>query len=275
MNSALLDYLAVAEATGADAADFLQAQLSADLTALRENQAGFACYCNAKGRVIAVTLVVRQSDRFLLVMNRLLLHPVLELLRRYVLRAKVELSQTDLTVHGQEKPAGEIGEMTVACGSRSLTYSLSESKAEEAGDSRALASEWHALELQSGVAWLGPETSERYLPQMLGLDRIGAVSFRKGCFPGQEVIARARYLGQVKRTPLIVETRGNIAPAPDSAIELVDRQGAAQSASVVDAAHTGEQRLVVFLVSSAGPEFEPVEIRLGEEGMPARRLDQR
>ena len=275
MNSAPVDYLAVAEATGPDAADFLQAQLSADLTTLRENRAGLACYCNAKGRVIAVTLVVRKADRFLLVMNRSLLQPVLELLRRYVLRAEVDLSPTSMEVCGLQVPSGQAGEITVECGSRSLTYRLSGSKEDEAGDSQALASEWRALELQSGLAWLGPETSERYLPQMLGLDRIGAVSFRKGCFPGQEVIARARYLGQVKRTSLIIETGGNFTPAPDSAVELLDRQGAAQSARVVDAARSGGKRSVLFLVSSAGPEFEPVEVRLGEEGAQARRLDQR
>ncbi len=61
------------------------------------------------------------------------------------------------------------------------------------------------------MTWLGAETSEKFIPQMLGYEQIGAVSFSKGCYPGQEIVARARYLGKVKRKPVIVRTSENLA----------------------------------------------------------------
>lgn len=240
MSKVSLQYLSAARATGPDAASFLQAQLTADLSRLADGASGFSAYCDPKGNVLALVRVIRRGDDYLLIAARDLMESLLKTLGKYVLRAKVLFEPVEAVVAG-------IGE------NERLDYAL------EPGDFSGEVeevSDWQVRELRAGIAWLGPETSGQFLPQMLGFDRLGAVSFRKGCFPGQEVIARVRYLGKLKRLPFIASFKGTPGLEPGTEVDLLGEDGPAGSAIVVDSAASGDET-VCFLVAR-NPEDRPV-----------------
>jgi hypothetical protein len=242
--------LAAARIGGADATPFLHGQFSADIAALADGDSTFACYCSPRGQVYGLLLVCRAADEFRLVGNAELLPAMLKRLGMFVLRARVVLEPADdLSVSAL--PAAESvtrpGEDFLPAG-LGLVYRVG-----GAGPSTtATRAKWKEQELRRNIAWLDPRTSERFIPQMLGFDRIGAVSFSKGCYPGQEIIARARYLGKVKRKPLLLQVVG----APDlpggDSVLLRDGQEWLQ-ASVVDSVVVrsveGAAETLVFVVS--------------------------
>ncbi|MDX1381678.1 MAG: hypothetical protein R3233_11180, partial [Xanthomonadales bacterium] len=197
-----LTYLAAARVAGPDAAAFLHGQLSADVAALADGAGGFACYCSPRGQVYGLLLVCRRGPDFLLAGAAGLLPGMLQRLRLFVLRARVELALADeLGVFGIDG-AADAADSEAVNTAAGLVYAVSAPRDATDGAPEAASDGWKATELRHGVAWLEPATSERFIPQMLGFDRLGAVSFTKGCYPGQEIIARARYLGKVKRRPL-------------------------------------------------------------------------
>jgi len=243
-----IPYLAAARFGGAEAAAFLQSQLTADIAALQDGAATFACYCTPKGQVLGLLRIQRQGAGFLAAGASELLPGILQRLRMFVFRTRVEFAAAD---------------DLVVCGSPGPEYLLAPPGGETDGDLDA----WKAAELRAGIAWLGAGSAEKYIPQMLGFDTLGAVSFAKGCYPGQEIVARARYLGTVKRKPLIVEIEGRIAPAAGARLTL-RRGGDASEAVVVDHSAGADGRTVVFTVARSEPdetvsevEFEGVAYR--------------
>lgn len=262
MHANALPYLAVARVQGPDAAAFLQAQLSADIAALPGGGATFACYCSPRGQVYGLLLVCREANRpgaesaenFLLAGAAELLPSILERLRRFVLRARVTLEPAgDLAVCGTR---AEVAPATgVYRTSPGLAYRIAETT-HGAPDGRADA--WKAQELRHGIAWLGAATSERFIPQMLGFDRLGAISFSKGCYPGQEIVARARYLGSVKRKPLRLLVAGAPEIPPGSAVRLVQSaeggNGHGVDGTLIDSAPGSAEEQTLVLVVAAVPE---------------------
>lgn len=240
MNSSI-PYLAVARVHGDDAGDFLQSQLSADIAALEPGDKTPACYCTPKGKVLGLLLVGRDEQGFLLAGNSELLPGILKRLQMFVMRSKVTFSETKAAaVTSDSGPAfGCSGE----------------------GGAMADAEAWRAGELLEGMVWLNAESTDSYIPQMLGFENIGAVSFQKGCYPGQEIVARARYLGKVKRRPLVVTVEGSPPPATGTKVRV--RRGDQWSdAVVVDSARLDEQRVVVFTVAPGEPETAAEEIEI-------------
>lgn len=258
MTAFALPYLAAARLSGPDAQTFLQAQLSADVTRLEDGGATFACYCSPRGQVIGLLLVCRAGAEYLVIGSASLLPGIVQRLRLFVLRARVQLALApEWDVCGLEDPEASAAAGAFRPPGSDLAWGL-----RSGGELSAAGAEfWKELELRRRVAWLGPETTERFIPQMLGFDEIGAVSFSKGCYPGQEIVARAKYLGRVKRKPLnlLVES----APiAAGSAVRL-SAGGESLEATVVDSAPvradsggTADQS-VVLVVSPEAPG--PVE----------------
>ena len=259
MSSIALPYLSAARVSGPDAGAFLQAQLSADITGLQQGHATLACYCSPRGQVFGLLLVIREDDDYLVLGAASLLPGMVKRLQLYVLRARVQLAMVpELAVVG----LGVSGSPGSGAGGFSppgigLTYGLRET----GSSSTAPPAEWKALELARGVAWLGPETAERFIPQMLGFDRIGAVSFTKGCYPGQEIVARAKHLGKVKRKPRFLRAASGPIPA-GSSVRLI-AGGQSLDGTVVDSVATGaptdpSDRQSLLMVVSAEPS-DPIE----------------
>jgi len=268
----LLSYLSVIQVSGADAGAFLHAQLAASTAGLKTGECSFAAYCNAKGQVIALLLVCQNGDEWLIGIESSLAEPVMERLRKFVLRADVKIRlPEELKVLGHDAgAAGQTGEPFYVPPGFTFAYHFAQS----AENLPASFGAWRHRELAHGVAWLQPETSERFLPQMLGLDALGAVSFNKGCYPGQEIIARTRYLGKLKRRPVLIELEGqpDFAAGDDcylnSGIRRVD-------SILVDGARSidpdGNERTILLLVAPLD-SAEPVSgISLGQNTLPARR----
>jgi folate-binding protein YgfZ len=262
-----LGYLSVARISGPDASSFMQAQLSADVAILEPGEATFACYCSPAGKVFGLLLVCRLGDDFMVVAASSLLASILQRLRLFVLRADVELTpQAEVNVIGIEGcDSDAVGKQSVfrVPGVPDLGYLLSTNgQACDADPDR-----WKAMELRRNVAWLGPETTEKFIPQMLGYEKIAAVSFSKGCYPGQEIVARARYLGKVKRKPLIAEVEGM--PEIKAGARLkVRRQGEWSGGTVVEHAISNERNLLLFIVTGVEPEVAAEQLEYEDQRYP-------
>jgi len=255
-----LSFLSVARFSGPDAGSFLQAQLSADIAVLASGKAAFACYCSPRGQVISLLLVCREGDEYLVAGASALLPAVLRRLGMFVLRSKVEFAiQSGMKIFGQavEDPPS-IGGSVFKPEAVGLAYLLSDQPQLANGSE----DDWKLMELNNNVTWLEPATSEKFIPQMLGFDNIGAVSFSKGCYPGQEIVARARYLGKVKRKPLLVATAQELWVEPGQTIELL-RAEQWTAATVVDSVFVRDTGTLLFTVAPEKPEDTPSRVRYG------------
>ena len=241
MSEMVIPYLATARFSGEDAGAFLQSQLSADVLALDEGEKTLACYCTPKGKVLGLLLVGRDEAGYLVAAHHELLPDILRRLKMFVLRSRVTISDTAAVAVTGPSGAG------FGCSEQAAAMKNAEA--------------WRAGELLSGIVWLNSKSSDSYIPQMLGFENIGAVSFRKGCYPGQEIVARARYLGKVKRKPLVATIEGT--PALDIGTKARVRRGANWSdAVVVDSARLDDARTVVFAVAPGEPEGPADELEI-------------
>lgn len=163
-----LSYSMIA-ARGEDAQDFLQGQLTNDLTRLDESNHLLAAWCNPKGRVICLLRVVSINSGYGLILPSEIADAVLQRLMMFRFRAKVEFAAEP--VPSGQKDFGEFAGMD----------------------------EWLATQIRSGVPEIWLQQSEKYTPHMLNLDLLDAISFDKGCYTGQEIVARTHYRGASKR----------------------------------------------------------------------------
>lgn len=191
---------------GGDASAFLHGQVTADVASLAPGQATLAALCTPQGRVIAIVRIGRLARGLAVVLPRELAATVASHLRRYVLRAKVsvhdasaELAAAGLagTGHAPALPAAGWESLQLGDARR---LAVGPATALRAGPATDAGSEcWDALCVASGEPEVYRATSEAWVPQMLNLDLLGAVSLTKGCYTGQEIVARLQYRGQVKR----------------------------------------------------------------------------
>jgi folate-binding protein YgfZ len=190
---------------GVDAARFLQGQLSADTEKLPPGAGTLAGLHNAQGRVTALLALVRHApDEFFAVLPRELAGRVAQTLGKFVFRAKVRIGDESENIRVLGAPAGAAhsGIAEVAWSDRRLLLVPREPTASDgpgvAGRDSALAL-WERADVAGGMPQIYAATSEAFVAQMLNLDLLGAIAFDKGCYTGQEVIARAHYRGRVKR----------------------------------------------------------------------------
>ena len=215
-----LHHMGVIRVAGVDAATFLQGQLTQDVLQAGLHEARLAAFCNAKGRMQASFVVFKRSpEELLLVCSRDLLATTLKRLSMFVLRAKAQLS--DATP--EFSLIGLMGDAVAALGADGRqTWSKTEAGPASvvvlpagAGVLRALwcapagtpppagpaitPQAWAWVSVRSGVAMLSQPIFEAFVPQMLNYESIGGVNFKKGCYPGQEVVARSQFRGTLKR----------------------------------------------------------------------------
>jgi folate-binding protein YgfZ len=222
--SVSLDALGVLRVSGPDAVSFLQGQVSNDLALLSAHHSLLGGYHNPQGRVIALLRLLEQApQQVLALLPRELIGSVAQRLAKFVLRAKVKLSDesSQWTVRGVMGAAadtyGPIAALPAALNGAarsdgSLIVRVADQPAARwlvvgpgnaapplAGCRPGAPETWQQLAIASGEPQVYAATSEEFVAQMLNLDALGAISFEKGCYTGQEVIARAHYRGRVKR----------------------------------------------------------------------------
>ncbi|MCF6262228.1 MAG: hypothetical protein L3J24_01335 [Xanthomonadales bacterium] len=193
---------------GSDASTFLQSQLTIDVDRIENGQSRMAAYCEPKGRVISTLVLAFIDGDFYMLIPTVLKDDVLNTLLKYRFRAKVEFDPAaDSQVYAATvnstgiiipHPLDELRSYRVG----------SAGHADKSVSTKELAA-WSMADFDSGMVWLDQRTSCRHLPQSLGLIANNAVDFDKGCYPGQEIIARLKYLGKAKHTIRKFHTRIN------------------------------------------------------------------
>ena len=224
-----LPHLGIISATGADAIAFLHGQLTQDIVHLAPGASAPAALCNPKGRVLASMHALRVGEEeLLLIISADVLEATLTRLRRYVLRAKVQLADASsawklrgLLGEAAEAAAGAyIIPLPPANGTPRALWVGNADAAEPAGTPLDTAA-WLLAEVGSGAARVGAAISGAFVPQMLCYESLGVLNFNKGCYPGQEVVARSQYRGAIKRRAFVAHTPGE-AHAGD---EVLDAAG--------------------------------------------------
>jgi len=234
MQRARLSRYGLLSVTGDDAREFLHAQLTNDIRNLPADRAALAGWCSAKGRLLASFLVIPAPQGFLLQLARDLAAPVAKRLAMFVLRSKAKVADEserwaqdglwDMDGPAEVSWNGSIG--TVRVGERRYLQlgPLEEMKAA----STAREEEWTLQEIRAGRPFITAATQDQFVPQMVNLEKLGAVDFQKGCYPGQEIVARAQYRGQVKRRMVQMRAPAGSDLRPGQAFEggvVVDRAG--------------------------------------------------
>ena len=238
-----LPHLTCLRADGPDAATFLHGQLSQDIEGLGEADARLAAYCSAKGRMLGDALVLRPSpEHILLVLSADVAPAVLKRLSMFVLRAKAKLSAAgpdvvlmgllgDTATHalagaaphdGAVVPHGGPGAHawvvrlpTVQGVARALWLGPA-AQAPTASHGDALPHEaWRWLEVASGVPRIEQATVDQFVPQMVNFELVGGVNFKKGCYPGQEIVARSQYRGTIKRRLYLLHSAAQAQPGQE------------------------------------------------------------
>ena len=239
-----LNHLGLLEIDGADAVSFLQGQVTNDVKLLTGTNAHYSAYCNPKGRMLALFLAFAHYDHLHLQFNRELLEPIMKRLKMYVMRSKVEIKDVSENIirfglNGPQAlsmlaplfsaiPSQDYELVSLENGAILKLPSITNYNRYEIftdainapiiwnilKQSCQLVGKpcWDWLEIQVGIPEIVPATQEQFVPQMLNLDILNGINFKKGCYTGQEIIARTHYLGSVKRRTYLVEIACEIAP---------------------------------------------------------------
>lgn len=291
-----LPHLGILRATGADAFQFLHNQLTQDVLLMPSHACRLAAYCNAKGRMQASFVMYKRTDQeLLLVTHRDLLAQTLKRLSMFVLRSQVQLSDaTDdfqiLGMAGGSLSSTPWQRMTMPAGDASadvlaLYPALGQPRAlwlapkgAPIPSAPALSTAlWQVGEVLSGVAWVVQATFEAFVPQMLNYESVDGVSFKKGCYPGQEVVARSQFRGTLKRRAFIAQSAAAMAAGQEVYSEADGSQPCglvAQSASdgpvhvaVLELQLSAVQTGTLHLGSANGPalHLHPLPYALRED----------
>lgn len=211
-----LPALGLLSITGVDAGAFLQGQLTADINALKPGDSTFAAHCDHKGRMHANgILYCHSSNHFFLQLPASILESAHKALAKYAVFSKITLETVsdNLAAFGSTKQlkASDVNaEVLITIPSTTLNVFWLNHQATSSNDfANQLAhqfaatwcspADWEQLMIKAGLGFIEAETAGEFIPQMLNLDQLGGISFNKGCYTGQEIIARMKYLGAVKR----------------------------------------------------------------------------
>ena len=300
--SPLLD-IGLLGVSGDEAAKFLHAQLTNDVEHLPQGEARWYGYCSPKGRLLATFVGWRDDQGIRLALSRPLVEAMRKRLSMFVLRTKAKVvddstSTVIVGLGGSAAPAGleslgiappapmattTVGSLTCiglapvsiagrACARWLLVMPLERSESVwsglRAGLTEASSSLWRWTEVQAGIPRLVPGTTEQFVPQMLNFELVGGVNFKKGCYPGQEVVARSQYLGKLKRRMFLAHLEG---PEPAPGSDVLPAGGGDPCGQVVLAA-PAPQGGVDLLFESQTAALEAGAPRAGESALQLREL---
>lgn len=223
-------HLGILAVTGEDASPFLQGQVTCDIKSdITDNKSSMGALCTPKGRTITTFLALKQETGYYLILPADRLETVKKRLQMYILRSDVELTiasdELCLIGLGSSQAIPDFPQspfavsqhncLTIRYPSQNSRYLIIE-KTEQAQQiwSKFINENmfmptgnayWHELDIVDGIPWLNQQTSEEFIPQMLNLEQLSGINFKKGCYTGQEIIARTHYLGKAKRKMYLAE----------------------------------------------------------------------
>jgi folate-binding protein YgfZ len=293
-----LAHLGLVRFSGAEAQTFLHNQLTCDVGALAPSTSTYGSYCTPKGRILATFLLWRSGEDFFMQLPSSLREPIQKQLSKFILRAKVKATDatpewTLLGVAGKDAAAlvqRTVGESPkavhqVAHASGAMMIELPGDRYEivaardkaqallaslASGAEKAGADYWDWLDIRAGIPMIVPATQEAFVPQMVNLDLIDGVSLSKGCYPGQEIVARMHYRGTLKQRMYLASVGGTQLPEPGDRLYSPDF-GEQACGTIVNAARSPEggfDVLAVIQIASA----EKGNVRWKSPNGPALKL---
>ncbi len=276
-----LSALGVIAFSGEDSQSFLQGQITSDVRQAGPGKSQYGGYCTPKGRLLASFLLWQTETGYCVQLPAVLLPTVQKRLTMYVLRSKVKVldaseqsvrlglagaaaAQVVQRLYGEAPAAPHDvlranGDTVIRLPGERFEIVTAPDNAPALWDRLAQdcipvgSSWWEWLELRAGIASILPATQEQFVPQMVNCEAIGGVSFQKGCYPGQEIVARTQYLGKLKRRMYLANIDGTSSAAPGDELFSPDLEG--QASGMIVNAHPspdgGCDVLAVIQISSA------------------------
>lgn len=269
--------------SGEEAHTFLQNMLSNDIRTANASQAQFSSLNTPKGRMLASMLIWRDDGGYLLQLPRPLCEPIRKKLTMYVLRAKVKIESSDIVslgISGAQADSslrslfGELPQQAFDAvnGASSSLIKLSEHRwqlnatpqgAQELWATIAAkpvgSACWDWLNIRAGIPFILPQTQEQFVAQMVNFEVLGGVNFKKGCYPGQEVIARMQHLGKPKRRMYLAHVDGDTS-GPGEELYSADMEGQASGMIVNAAAAPGGGHDLLAVVQIASHDAHPIHL---------------
>jgi folate-binding protein YgfZ len=288
---------------GEDAEEFMQGQFINDVRKVTPRHSQLSGMCNPKGRLLASFRVFRHGDSYYLCMPAEVVEDVIKRLRMFVLRARVTLEEaSDTFVHlglsGEDAQAalrtfagelpGEVGDVmaqdtqvvlrvpgiypsyelfTTTDGAMTLWDKLNVRSAPVGAEA------WRLLDIQAGIPVIYPETREAFVPQMINLQLVDGVSFKKGCYTGQEIVARMQYLGKLKRRMYRARVDAGTLPVPGDAV-FSDADPEQSCGQLVSAARHPDGDYAVLAVIQINRAGDPGRLHLAGVDGPALTLEE-
>lgn len=297
-----LDHFGIIQASGEDVQSFLQGQLTNDITLTGQDKMQISGYCNPKGRMLAQFLIIPWNTTYLLLVPRTILEPTLKRLKMYVMRSQVELTDVSntyicigfagsdieqkLSAHFVAIPVSDydcsvavdqilakfpgvtarylaVLETTAA---KTLWLGMKDA-AHQSGPGA-----WFWMDIHAGIPTILPETVEEFVPQMVNLEILAGVNFKKGCYTGQEIVARMHYLGKAKRRMYRLSHAGDSTlPAPGT--DLYDAEGDTQSVGKIVMAQPSPIQGIDMLAVIQNSHVKQTGLHLESQTGPALSLE--
>ena len=264
--------------TGEDAQTFLQNLLSNDISAVSPSRAQYSSFNSAKGRMLATFLIWQKNADYFLQLHRSLVSTMQKKLTMYVLRSKVKISDASdemICIGLSGKDANTLAQETFSAvpeavmdmshdanasvlrlGMQRLMIVTTPAQATalwsslKCGSTQAGSSCWDWLNIQAGIPVILPATQEHFVAQMANLDLIDGVSFKKGCYPGQEIVARTQYLGKLKRRMYLAHVASTAKAGDELYSTEMEGQSCGMVANASPAPDGGHDLLAVVQISS-------------------------
>ena len=284
-----LSHLGILEISGEDAVTFLQGQVTNDVKQLNGHTSHYTGYCTPKGRLLALFLAFAHADHLHLQMPIELIEPISKRLKMYVMRSKVSIvdKSSEILCLGLAGPQAEklIMDLFGQCpGNAHDLMSLDKvtllhlpgvtprflvftnaAHVEQIWQSLASSAvtvgkpAWDWLEIQAGIPEVLTATQEAFVPQMINLDALNGINFKKGCYTGQEIVARTHYLGKIKRRTLLAHIQTDTSPQAGDGLQLKGLDEAiGQIVRVAPAPQGGFDVLAEIRLEVLGGEFATV-----------------
>jgi len=283
-----LDNLTSLHVTGNDASKFLHAQFTNDLANLPVYSWQYSGYCTPKGRLLAFMTIAKISDNdYFLIFPAEISEKILPRLRMFVMRDDVKITPQEdhkviMGIVGSIAPLirpdrqieNETGKITKEGDSFLLTindgggenterymYLSDDEKIKSLPQFSCDRNAWTLLDIETGIPSILASTQEAFVPQMVNLDLIGAVNFKKGCYPGQEIVARVHYLGKIKQRMFVVSSEQKALAQPNDKIFIAGQENNAIGTVVQSATCDSVKNIQVVLQTKA--VIENADIRIG------------
>ena len=215
-----LDHFSIISISGADSTEFIQGQMTQDISAIGDDEARMTAILNPQGRVMSTALIMHWDDSIILVLNKDTVDDLIVWLSRFILRSKVTVSRLEAHIYGLNQNLANIEsdsldlEKEIFClrsietdAERTLLITKSLHDFSKSSITTMSSRNWQLADIQAGIPTIYKENIAKFIPQMINLDLINGISFNKGCYTGQEIVARVQHRGEIKRRMFHISTQ--------------------------------------------------------------------